>query len=37
VWEGAVKQAGFGTSSTSGSVVSSIPGCALENVLGVYL
>jgi hypothetical protein len=37
VWERAVKQAGFVTSSTSDSVVWSMPGCALENVLGVYL
>ena len=37
MWERAVKQAGFVTSSTSDSIVWSLPECTLENVLGVYL
>ena len=37
VWECTVKQAGSVPSSTSESVLGSMPGSVLENVLGVYL
>jgi hypothetical protein len=37
VWELTVKEAGCLPSSTGESVLGSMPGSVLENVLGVYL